>query len=168
MKWTTRLFTASVAVSTGALALVFGLGGQVVWSPVFVALGALWLIGQRRTQEWVASLGLLSLTTGAVLGFWVGLPGGWLLLSTVAALVAWDLHDFAHRLQDVEHDEDARVLERRHLARLGVVSGLGLLLGWLALTIRVSLRFGVVFALGLIAVFGLSRLIRLLRRENDA
>lgn len=156
-----RLFIVGVAVSAVALALAFGLGGQPVWSPVFVALGALWLIGQRRDQGWVASLVLLCLIVGAVLGFWVNLPGVWLLVGAVMALAAWDLHDFARRLQDVEDDADAKVLEVHHLLRLGVVSGLGLLLGGLALAVRVSLGFGVVFALGLIAVFGLSRLVRL-------
>ena len=83
-----------------------------------------------------------------------------MVIGTAAALAAWDLHDFARRLQDVENASNAHALERPHLTRLGIVSGLGLLFGALALNIRIDLGFGVVFALGLVAVVGLSRLVR--------
>jgi hypothetical protein len=168
MSLTGRLCIASIVIAAGALALAYGLDGQGQWSPVFVALGLLWWTGQRRGERRVAAFGLLGFVVGAVIGFWMNLGGGRLLLSTVAALAAWDLGDFALRLQDVDNDEDARALEHHHLWRLAVVSGIGLLLGGLALTIRVDLRFGVVSALGLIAIFGLSRLVRFLRRESDA
>ena len=49
-------------------------------------------------------------------------------------------------------------------AATGVISVLGLLLGTLALNIRVSLNFAVIFGLGLLAVVGLSRLVRQLWR----
>jgi hypothetical protein len=88
------------------------------------------------------------------------LTGGLLQLGAAAALVAWDLHDFTRRLQDVENMSDVQALERPHLMRLGVVSGVGLLFGALALTIRVNLSFGMVFGLSLFAVYGLSRLVR--------
>ena len=168
MNLTTRSYTAVIVIAAGALAVAYSIGGQGQWSPVFIALGVLWWIGQRRGEQRVAAFGLLGFVVGAVIGFWVDLGGGRLLLSTVAALAAWDLGDFALRLQDVDNDEDVRTLEHHHLRRLAVVSSMGLLLGELALTIRVDLRFGVVSALGLIAIFGLSRLVRFLRRESDA
>lgn len=168
MSLTRRLCIAAIVIASGALALAYGLDEQGQWSPVFVALGLLWGIDHWRGERKVAAFGLLGLVVGAVLGFWVGLAGRWLLLSTVAALAAWDLDDFAQRLQDVGDDEDARTLEHHHVRRLAAVSGIGLLLGALALTLRFDLRFGVVFALGLIAVFGLSRLMKFLRRESDA
>jgi len=155
-----KLFTACVTVSAVALALAFALGGQALWSPVFVAVGALWIVGQRHEKAWPATVGLLCCIAGAVLGFWLGLPGGLLLFSAAAALMAWDLHDFVRRLRDVEAAADAQTLQRFHLTRLGIVSGVGLLLGALALVIRVNLGFGVIFALGLVAVLGLSRLVK--------
>lgn len=159
-----KLFIAGVATSAIALALAYSLGGLAVWSPVFVALGALWIVGQRRGQAWTAPLSLLGFIVGAVLGFWAGFLDGLLLLGVVMALGAWDLDDFVRRLQDVERDADVQTLERQHLLRLGIISGVGLLLGWLALNIRVTLNFAAIFALGLVAVFGLSRLVRQLWR----
>ena len=76
MKLSEKLFIAvCVAFSAGTLALAFALADKCLWSPIFVALGALWIIGQRREQTWTAPLSLLSFIAGAVLGFWVGHPG---------------------------------------------------------------------------------------------
>jgi len=184
----TRLLTGSTLLAAAALALGYGLNGELSnglqFALFFVALGLLWLVGQRYAIRASATLGLLGFTVGALLGAWFGVESGWLLIGVTAALVAWDLHYFVQHIREGENadveaqaDEDvqtdtppyqnARVLERAHLQRLGIVSGLGLPLGVLAMTVQLTLRFSVVLGLGLIAIFGLSRLVRYLRQEGD-
>jgi len=193
----TRIMTISTLVAAAALALGYGLNQQFVGSLIFIALGLLWLVGQRYAQTASAGLGLLGFAVGALLGTLYGVQSGWLLVGITAALVAWDLHHFIQHLRineqrapdtensaatatDTETDADtprldtrarleaeARMLEREHLRRLAIVSGLGLLLGALALTVRLTLSFGVIVVLGVVAIFALSRLIRYLRQESD-
>jgi hypothetical protein len=85
----------------------------------------------------------------------------------VVALSAWDLEHFVQGMVDAGYVENVQDLERGHLRRLLIVDGLAVLLGELALRIRVEIGFGTVFVLALLAVFGLSRAIRFLRYEGD-
>jgi hypothetical protein len=181
----TRIMTISTLVATAALALGYGLYGEPIGVLIFVALGLLWLVGQRYALQAFAGLGMLGFTIGALLGTLYGAQNGWMLVGIMAALVAWDLQHFIQHMRvseqtettpedaeehaDVEGHADAekRALERLHLQRLAIVSGLGLLLGALALTVRLTLRFGIILALGLIAIYGLSRLIHYLHQESD-
>lgn len=192
-----RIMTISTLVAAAALALGYGLNGNLLGILIFIALGLLWLVGQRYAVRASAGLGLLAFAVGALLGTLFGVQNGWLLVGITAALIAWDLHHFIQHMRlneqqtpDSERSEtntadteteveavrldtrarleaEARVLEREHLRRLAIVSGLGLLLGTLALTIRLTLSFGVIVVLGVIAIFALSRLIHYLRQESD-
>ncbi len=190
MNLSTRIMTISTLVATTALAIGYGLNQRPIGILIFVALGMLWLVGQRYAFRPSAGLGLLGFAIGALLGVLYQGQNGWMLVGITAALVAWDMQHFVQHMRinernetapaDTESDADtvrldtrarqeteARALERAHLQRLAIVSGLGLLLGTLALTIRLTLRFGFIVALGLIAFFGLSRLIHYLRQESD-
>lgn len=197
MNLSTRIMTISTLVATAALALGYGLNQQFLGILIFIALGLLWLVGQRYALRIFAGLGLLGFAIGALLGTLYGVQSGWLLVGITAALIAWDLHHFIQHMlanaqltpvsensepttvdTEVEADTvqlntrvrletEARALERAHLRRLAIVSGLGLLLGTLALTIRLTLRFGFIVALAVVAIFGLSRLIHYLRQESD-
>lgn len=204
MNLSTRIMTISTLVATAALALGYGLNGEPIGALLVIALGLLWLVGQRYTLRAFAGLGMLGFTVGALLGTLYGVQSGWLLVGITAALVAWDLQHFIQHMRvgeqrtlfgeqrtlveerdettstDTEADTvsarldtrarlevEASALERAHLRRLAVVSGAGVLLGALALTIRLTLRFGFIVALGLVAIFGLSRLIHYLRQESD-
>ena len=204
MKLTTQIMTISTLVATAALALGYGLAREPIGVLAFIALGLLWLVGQKYQKQTLAGLGLLGFAVGALLGTLYGVQDGWLLVGITAALVTWDLHHFIQHIRvsepreatptdtdradtdredtspedkasedtasedtGAQMDAERRTLERAHLQRLAIVSGAGLLLGTLALTVKLTLRFGVIFALGLIAVFGLSRLIHYLRQESD-
>ena len=185
MNLSTRIMTISTLVATATLALGYGLSRQPIGVLIFVALGLLWLVGQRYALQAFAGLGLLGFATGALLGTLYGVRNGWVLAGIAAALIAWDLHHFIQHVrvseqvetmpEDAEEradvavrtDSEARTLERLHLRRLAIVSGLGLLLGALALTVRITLSFGIIVALGLVAIYGLNRLIHYLRQESD-
>jgi hypothetical protein len=168
---TARLLPASIGLATCALALGYALGGLWAWTPLIVALGFLWLLGQWRGRGWMTSVGLVFFVGVATGGLWLDLAAGWMLFGMVAALSAWDLDYFAQRLRSVEWAETLaerrRDLERRHLWRLLLVDGLGLLLAAVALGVEVKLSFGAAFLLGLLAVLGLSQAIGFLRRESD-
>ena len=90
-----------------------------------------------------------------------------MLFGMSAALAAWDLDYFAQRLRSVEYTTRAHDLERRHLRRLLVVEGLGLLLGAVALGVKVRFSFATACLLGLVAVLGLSQAVGFLRHESD-
>jgi hypothetical protein len=84
----------------------------------------------------------------------------------VIALIAWDLDRFNWRMRVAGSVEGADALERRHIQRLLIVSGIGLLLGVVALSVRIRLGFAVAFLLAFLAVAGLSRVVGFLQREG--
>ena len=157
----------STVLATGLLAAGFGLHDTWNRALLVLAAGALWLLGQRLGWRWVASTVLIFFVLMAILGIWLAVPGEWLLLGWVAALSAWELEHFARGMADAGCVEDAQDLEQCHLRRLLIVDGLAVLLGGLALRIKVKIGFGAAFVLALLAVFGLSRAIRFLRYEED-
>jgi hypothetical protein len=101
----------------------------------------------------------------AGLGVWQGGFTWLMLVSVVAALVAWDLSYFQQRLQQAAYIENEALLQRRHWHRLAIVAGLGLLLGSLPLTFSLNLSLGWAIILGLIMVIGLGRVIGKTKRE---
>jgi hypothetical protein len=163
---TARLLPISTVAA--ALALAVGYGPSRWAGAVFVgALGLLWLLGQRRHAEWLASPMLAVFVGAAVMGTWWDAPRALMLAGVVAALAAWDLDHLSQRLLSVKVAEDVRACERGHIRRLLGVAGLGLLLGAIALASQVRLGLGQVFLLGLLAMVGLSGAVRFLRRESD-
>ena len=164
---TRKVLLATTILATGLLAAGFGLYDAWNRALLVLAAGALWLLGQRLGWRWVASTVLIFFALVAILGLWLAVPDDWMLLGWVAALSAWDMEHFARGMADAGYVEGAPDLERGHLRRLLIVDGLAVLLGELALRIKVKIGFGTVFVLALLAVFGLSRAIRFLRDEGD-
>ena len=132
-----------------------------------LALGALWLIGFARRWETLGSLMLAAFIAAAAVGANLNHGAIWAPPTVILALAAWDLERFGARLRLADSTAETRELERRHLWRLLAVSGLSLLLAWAALGIRVKLGMAVALALGMLAIVGLSQVIRLLARESD-
>jgi hypothetical protein len=163
---TAWLLPAGIVLACAVLALGLGLNGS--WGGVLVALvvGAFWLVGRWRRWGWVASMALVLLIGMAVVGQVGGAGGGWMLVGVVVALVAWDLDHFTWRMQAAGCVKDFDALERRHLWRLLIVAGAGLFLGAVALSVKIRLSFVVALLLAFLAVLGLSRVVRLLQREE--
>jgi len=164
---TAKALPASIVLAAGALALGYGLNGS--WSIVIVIAvpGVLWLLGQWRGWGWTASVGLVCFVVIAAVGLGMRLWDGWMLAGVVGALSAWDLDHFARRLRGPGKVEGAHALERRHLQRLLIVDGAGLLLGAVALRARIELGFGAALLLGVLATLGLTRAIGFMRRQSD-
>jgi hypothetical protein len=161
-----KLSLVSIGLATFALALGYGLGGLWAGAALIAALGLIWLLGQRAGWGWVASAMLVLFVGAAAVGTWLGVGAGWTLLGVVAALSAWDLDHFARRLKGAGRVVGARELGRRHLRQLLIVDGVGLLLGAVALGIKLKYGLGVALLLGLLAVLCLSRAIGFLSRES--
>jgi len=83
-----------------------------------------------------------------------------MLVGVVAALAAWDLGHFARRLRGAGVITHPAELTHAHLRRLATVVATGLLLGGIALGIRVELTFGWAMLTAALAIIGLSSLIR--------
>jgi hypothetical protein len=165
---TGRLWLLALIVAATALAVGYVLGGA--WPGALTAsavAGLWWLARRRRWGDWTADLGLVSLFGAAAFGAQMGMAGGWMLVSALAALGAWDLDRFARRLEGAGRVMDRRAMEERHLRRLALALGVGAVGGGAALALRVRLSLGVAILLGLLAVIGLSVAVRLLRRESD-
>jgi len=164
---TARLLPISAGLATLALALGYGLGGRWTVAAAALAAGALWLVGWWRRIEGTESACLLAFTGLAAWGLWLELGAGWMLLAAVGALVAWDLAPFQRRMAATDRVQEQPAIERRHLARLGLVIGLGCFLALLALGIELRLTFLPTLLLGLLAVIGLGRALSHVRRQSD-
>jgi hypothetical protein len=159
-----RLLTLLCA-GLATLALALGYAGLALWGVgVAVAIGLLWLAGDWRSWDWAADVCLAGWVSLAAFGTWQALPAGWMLIGVVAALAAWDLGHFAVRLRSAGAIPPAE-LTRAHLRQLAIVAAAGLLLGGIALGIRVELTFGWALLTAVLAVIGLSRLMRAGERE---
>jgi hypothetical protein len=164
---TGRVLLASIGLAMGSLSLGLALGGQWAWIPLVAAVAAVWLLGLRRGWDWTGPGGLVCYTGMAAAGLLLDLQVGWMVLAMVSTLTAWDLDHFVRRLKRVDGVGPDRSLERRHLLRLLMVDGVGLLLGAIALQIEVRLTFATILLLVLLAAVGLGQAIRFLRRESD-
>jgi hypothetical protein len=161
------LLPLNIGLAAGALALGYGLDGRLLEAGLCLALGSAWLLGWWRHWVWVATPGLVLCSAAATVGLLLDLAAAWPLLGLVAALVAWDLDAFLQRLAGAARVAGQGDLERHHLVRLLIVSGLGLGLGGLALELRIDLGFGLLLLLGLLVVIGFSQVVGFLRRESE-
>lgn len=133
---TNTAFVLSVLAAAGALAWGYASQGLVHDASRLLIFGALWLFAKWRGWKWMPSLGLLVIIAAAAYGLWIGLALGWMALGALGSLLAWDLAEFARRLQDAAPTDDVIGMERRHLARVGLVALFGGTLALIALIAR--------------------------------
>ena len=176
---TLALSRASAGLSVFTLALGLALSGLWVGMVAVLAVGALWLLDHLRAPShqrppghpgavpWASSAALVMLAAAAAVAVLVAVGGGWPALGLVAALVAWDLDQFAQRMRAAGRVDDAPGLERRHIRRLLVVAAIGGVLGAIALGLRVRLSFGLALLLAALAMLGLGIAIGFMRRLRD-
>ncbi len=135
-----------------------------VRKPARTAGQADWLTRRPYGEGWAASLGLPIFCGLAAVAVWLGLPA-WLGLAAVGlALAGWDLARLAHRLVEAPDAAAAQRTERLHLARLGIALGIGLLLGGIAMIVRIPLDYGMALVLVATALAAFSLAAREIRR----
>jgi len=152
----------ALGLLASVMALGFGLAGHPLIGLSAAVLGAGWLVINWRLKGGSPALddfGLLIFTGIAAWGLWQGLSAWVALVGVLLALAAWDMGRFIRRQALALNDAAAARMERTHLIRLGQALGGGLLLGGLALLVRIPLDFGLALVISIIAVVALSRLV---------
>ena len=158
-------FVLSVVIGAGSLA--YGYSQAELTDPArwLTLLGVVWLLAHWRRMYWFSSVALFVTVSAAAFGVWSGFPIAWMLLGALGGLFGWDLSDFAVRLSYAAPTDDIQGMERRHLARMGIIAALGMGLALLSLFVHVKrLAFEVAVGLVLLAAVGLVRLVLRLRR----
>jgi len=155
----------SIIVSTVSLAYAYSQMGFVTPAVGIILFGVAWFAAHWRKLYWFSSVALFVTIFAAGYGVWRDFPTVWMLLGALGGLLGWDLSDFAMRLRYAAPTDDVEDMERRHLARVGVVALLGGVLAYLSVVIQIRrLAFEVAVGLILLAVLGLTRLVIRLRR----
>jgi len=163
------VITMIVSIVVGTAALVWGYSSAGLDSPArwLAVAGAAWLLAQWRRVHWVGSIILLAFVAAAAVGLWIGLPLSLMTLGAVGGLLGWDLADFTRRLHFASATDDLRGMELRHLARVAIVSAIGLGIAGITAIVRVKIPFELAVILVLLAAIGLTRLVAWLQRGND-
>ena len=163
-----RIALACTILTTGIL--VAGFAGEGYWLPMLLVLGAglLWLAEQWRWLSWdlISSIifGVFTIAGAALV--LAGFPAELILLTLIMNLIAWDLDYFLHRTGEAGQVDNARRLERRHLKRVAMTSGLGLILGGIALEFKIHLAFGWILLLVVVIIVLLHRLMNSFASEG--
>lgn len=167
MTWIRRFFWLELLTAAASLVIGYVISGWLIAAGVVIFLGAIWAAVRLRGGSGLAGLLLYLFLFIAAAGFWAGSPGWLMLLTSVAALGAWDLDHFLQRLSEAEYVEFETGLGRDHLTRLFLVQGLGFAAGFLALIARPQIGFWWAVLLAMLAVIGLSRIVAYVRREAE-
>lgn len=167
MSLTSRGVMLMIATACFALAAGFLLTQAPITLALITPLGLLWAYGHQQHWRWVTPLAFIALTVSAAAGTFWGVAPIWLLVAVAAALAAWDLDHFTHRLSSVEESTYTRALARQHFTRLAIAAAAGLGLGIIALNVQVELSFRWAIGLALALFIGLGQVVRRLRRETD-
>jgi hypothetical protein len=167
MNWAEGGFYLSLAGTAGLLAVLALAQGQWTLAIIVLVVGGGWGGAHLAGRRWLSPLAFLILVGCAAVGLWRNLPVAWLVVGVAAALATWDLDGFAARLARYEPLPDQTPLVTNHLGRLLAVTGLGVVLGEAALTLRLALGPGEVAAAGLLAFIILLLGMRLLGGDSE-
>jgi hypothetical protein len=154
----------SIVISSASLAWGFTLSGYVSFSIWIILFGAGWLLAIWQRWNWYSTLALPVFTVLSALGLWFGFVPGWLFAGGIFALFAWDMSEFRLRLISMAKDDDTRGIERRHLARVSLLTLAGLALASITMLLRLQFTFEWIVFLAAVALLGLAQLVAWFRR----
>lgn len=157
---------SSIIISIGSLAWGYAGAGFDIFVRWILIFGTIWLFTLWQGWDWFSSLGLFFVILFSAFGLWFGFTPGWLFSSAIFALFAWDMTDFRRRMRSIAADDDSRGLERRHIARVSLLSLAGLTLASITMLVRVQFTFEWGALLVLIILLGLGQLVGWFRRQS--
>lgn len=157
---------SSIIISIGSLAWGYFDVGFDNFARWIIILGIIWLFTQWQRWSWFSSASLFFVILACTIGLWFGFTPGWMFASAIFALFAWDMTDFRSRMHLMAVDDNMRGMERRHIARVSILSLVGLLLASVAMFLRVQFTFEWGVLLVLVIVLGLSQLVGWFRRQG--
>ncbi len=157
---------SSIILSAASLAWGYAEVGLLFVSRWLLIFGVAWLFSQWRGWRWVSSLGLFVAILAAAFGLWFDFNPAWMISGAVFALFAWDMTDFRRRLHFMSIDDDVRGMERRHIARLSLLTFAGLLLVTITTLIQLNFTFEWGVFLVVVILLGLVQLVSWFRRQG--
>ncbi len=113
------------------------------------AAGLVWLWLEIKEQRFLTSFFFVAFIGLAIPGAFNQSALPFMILGLSIDLAAWDLSRFLARISLVSKNDDRTRLERRHLRMLFITIGVGLMLAWPALAIRIPMSFVVVLGVAL-------------------
>lgn len=155
---------SSIVISSASLAWGFAQRGFTSFSTWIIILGVGWLFAVWQRWNWYSSFALFVFTVIAAFGLWFGFVPGWLFAGGIFALFAWDMTDFRQRLLGMASDDNTHWIERRHLARVSLLSLVGMALASITMLLRVQFTFEWSVLLVIVALLGLGQLVGWFRR----
>ena len=159
-------FIVSMLMAVGALGWAYHIVAGWLVLVIMIGIALIWSVCQWRGWGWFAGIGLSACTLAAGYGVWIGLPAGWMLAGVMGGLLSWDLSEFMIRLRDIDR-EDRQAIGPPHMARLGILILISLALSSAALFLQVSFTFEWAVFLVLFGAWGVSLLVRWLRKAGD-
>ena len=163
---TSLAVVSCVVLGIGSLAWEFGRVGLEPVSIGLTVFGAVWLFSLWRKWDWFSSLSLFVAVFAASIGFWFELNRAWMIAGAVFALFAWDMTEFRRRMRHIAMDDDLRGLERRHIARISLVTLAGLFLVTLALFLQLRFTFEWGVLLVVVIALGIAQLVGWFRKQR--
>ncbi len=157
---------SSIIISIGSLAWGYAEVGFDMFARWVLIFGLVWLFTQWQDWGWFSSFGLFFVMVISAFGLWFGFTPGWMFSGGIFALFAWDMTDFRRRMRYMAADDNMRGMERRHIARVSLLSFAGLLLASITMLVRVQFTFEWGALLVLVVLLGLSQLVGWFRRQN--
>ncbi len=155
---------SSIIISMGSLAWGFAEAGLIGFARWILIFGAVWLFTQWRGWSWFSSPALFFAILASAFGVWFRFTPGWMFSASIFALFAWDMTDFRRRMFSIAADDNSRGMERRHIARISLLSLVGLLLASIAMLVRVKFTFEWGALLVFVILLGLGQLVGWLRK----
>ncbi|MGH2621983.1 MAG: hypothetical protein ACRDHG_15655 [Anaerolineales bacterium] len=159
-----RLALASLGASVAALTVGFVTGGDGILILPLGILAVLGLAGEVRASAWTPTFWFLA-QTGLCALIWQSPV--WALTSINGALAYWDLSAFDRRVVKAGRIESPGLMLGRHLLFLSAVLVVGAGLGFAALKVRLESGFAGALLFGLVALAGLSQLLRHAQLPTD-
>lgn len=150
------------------LSLGIGYGLVQLWSGVLVVSGLAFMswLGERKNWPQLPFLILLSATTIAAGGLWIGVTPLLLIVATVAS-VGWaecSSADTGHI--DPANSDFSKNFEQNRNNLLMVTMAVSLLLAGGGSMLRINSGFWVTFGAGIVVLFGLIRYVNILRNPR--
>lgn len=149
---------SSIIISMGSLAWGYSEAGLDIFTRWVLIFGVVWLFTQWQGWRWFSALGLFIVILASAFGLWFGFSPGWMFSGAIFALFAWDMTEFRLRMRSMVRDAAMRGMERRHLARVSLLSLAGLFAVSIVMFVRGQFTFEWGALLVIAILLGLSQL----------